>query len=113
MGDDHHGEFRRGFRSKNGDGRVADLGIGDTQSFAGAAQLKKSGCDGDDGDDRNNESWQHYSSPAICFLRMLRTVHQIAKAATGTNAAVTILGSTPNRPLSWAAFTRYPKSPTT
>jgi hypothetical protein len=29
----------------------------------------------------------HQSAPTICFLRMLRIVHQIVSAATGTKAA--------------------------
>src|ERR1019366_1698718 len=50
------------------------------------------------------------SSPAMFFFRIRRTVHQIARAAIGTKAAVTILGSVIIRPLSWAAFTRDRKS---
>lgn len=42
-------------------------------------------------------------SPAMCFLRIR---HQIATAAIGTKAAVTMLGSIAIQPLSWAAFTR-------
>ena len=45
------------------------------------------------------------------FFRIRRTVHQIARAAIGTKAAVTILGSIIIRPLSWAALTRYPLYP--
>ena len=47
-----------------------------------------------------------HSSPAMSFFRIRRTVHQIARAAIGTRAAVTMLGSVIIRPLSWAAFTR-------
>ena len=57
-----------------------------------------------------SETWaegdDHQSSPAMCFLRIRRTVHQIATAAIGTKAAVTMLGSIAIEPLSWAAFTR-------
>ena len=49
----------------------------------------------------------------MCFLRMLRTVHQIASPAIGTNAAVATLGSTGSLPLSWAALARYPNRLTT
>ena len=69
-------------------------------------QLKKPDRYRQNGHDGDNEPRTHDSSPAMCLLRMLRTVHQIENAAIGTNAAVTMLGSIAILPLSCAAFTR-------
>ncbi len=101
-----HGGFCRRFRLENRYRRFAHFGADDTQSVAGAVQFKQPDRNRKDRSNGDAEFGKHQSSPAICFLRILRTVHQIANAATGTNAAVTILGSTGILPLSWAAFTR-------
>jgi hypothetical protein len=54
-----------------------------------------------------------HPSPPTCFRRICRTTDQIVNAAIGTKAAMIKFGSVASRPVSCAALTRYPNSPTT
>ena len=104
--DQDHGSRRGRPGLEDRDGRFADVGVHDEKSATDFVQLKKSDRYRKNGHDCDSKPGTHESSPAICFLRMLRTVHQIENAAIGTNAAVTMLGSIAILPLSCAAFTR-------
>ena len=94
MRDDDDRGGGAGRRPENRDRGFADGGSGDDQALARRVQLKQS--DPAMRDDRDQSDAMSFirSSPAMCFLRMRRTVHQIDSAATGTNAAVAMLGST-------------------